>query len=413
MQPGLARAVPLGIVGFVIGATIAYLIRLAQGLEPNAAAPYGFVGSAMVLGAFISAGFFVWGMGAFDPRMNVHGEHAAEEHHEPEPEEPRQILVGYTWQILLWTILLVVAVAAFAFIPSGPQLRSIQGDGDPAAIGATTFDQIYNPIREFAKTAAGIQMPALADNIAAIQISYLLLLVLTVLWTIISLFVVSGLLASTFTYLSAARTQAERTHVPWRAIVLVLLIGGLINFPIIAPNLQVPMAFIVPAYLLPPLLFFIAYRQSYGFALFCLVLVLIGMALPILVPVVNLAGVWIIYNLLLTFIIEILFFRALKFLVSDSLWRRIVTIVYGVTILGAYILSVATAWPDFWQIIFLLVVETAVFMLIVPVEFLKALVPRGIWEHFAAVQWTRVVPQFAGWVAGLLRTGLPRLLGQR
>jgi hypothetical protein len=67
MQPGLARAVPMGILGFTIGAVIAYGIRLAQGLEPNAAAPYGFVGSAMVLGAFISAGFFVWGMGAFDP----------------------------------------------------------------------------------------------------------------------------------------------------------------------------------------------------------------------------------------------------------------------------------------------------------------------------------------------------------
>ena len=90
MKPGLARAVPMGIGGFTIGVILAYLIRLAQGLEPNAAAPYAFVGPALVLGAFISAGFFVWGMGAFDPRMSVHGEHAIQEHAEEPAEAERR-----------------------------------------------------------------------------------------------------------------------------------------------------------------------------------------------------------------------------------------------------------------------------------------------------------------------------------
>jgi hypothetical protein len=406
MQPGLARAVPMGILGFTIGAVIAYGIRLAQGLEPNAAAPYGFVGSAMVLGAFISAGFFVWGMGAFDPKMNVHGEHAAEEH-EPEPEKPGEILTGYTWDIFFWTIVLVVAVAIFAFLPSGPRIQNVAGDGDPAAIGQTTFAQIYDPVREFADKAAGIQMPVLSDSLAGIQLSYLLLFIVFTLWTIISLFAVSGLLAYVFTYLSTAVKNPNQMFVPWRAIILLLIIGGLINFPIISPSLHVPMAFIVPAYLIPPLLLFIAYRHPVW-----LILLLIGLGLPILVPTVNLAGVWIIYNFLLVLIIEMLVLRALKFLLNETLWTRIAAVVYGVTILGTFILTVSIAWPDVWQIIFLIVVEIGVFMLLLPLEFVRILVPRGVWAKFAAVQWMRVVPQFAGWLANLLRTGLPKFLGQ-
>src|SRR5258707_147303 len=159
MQPGLARAVPIGIMGFAGGALLAILIRLAQGLDPNPAAPFAYVGPAFVLGAFISAGFFVWGMGAFDPKMSVHGEHAEDALANPEAETPAQILNGYTWQILTWTTVLILAVAIFAFLPSGPQLRSVSGDGNPSAIGYTTFGQIYEPVREFADKAAGVKMP--------------------------------------------------------------------------------------------------------------------------------------------------------------------------------------------------------------------------------------------------------------
>jgi hypothetical protein len=35
------------------------------------------------------------------------------------------------------------------------------------------------------------------------------------------------------------------------------------QFPIIAPKLDLPMPFIVPAYLIPPLAFFIAYRSPF------------------------------------------------------------------------------------------------------------------------------------------------------
>ena len=408
MQPGLARAVPTGIMGFAGGALLAILIRLAQGLDPNPAAPFAYVGPALVLGAFIGAGFFVWGMGAFDPKMSVHGEHAEEALAKPAAETPSQILSGYTWQILTWTTILILGVAIFAFLPSGPQLRSVSGDGNPSAIHYTTLEQIYQPVREFADKAAGIKIPALADNLAPIQISYLVLFVVFVLWTIFSLFVVSGLSAFIFSYLATARKKPDSVGVPWRAIVLIAIIGGLVNFPIIAPKLDLPMPFIVPAYLIPPLALLIAYRNP-----FWGLLVLIGLALPVLVPTVNLGGVWIVYNLLLALILEMLFLRALKFLIPETLWRTISLLVYDVTIIGALLLTLATAWPDFWQIVFLVVVEIGVVLLLLPVDMLKRIVPAGMWAKFAAVKWLRVIPEFAGWLAALLRDGLPKLLGQR
>jgi hypothetical protein len=408
MQPGLARAIPLGIVGFLAGALLAILIRLAQGLDPNPDAPFAYVGAAFVLGAFISCGFFVWGMGAFDPAMNVHGEHAEEEHVEVKPEKPITILSGYTWQILTWTTVLILGITIIAFLPSGPQLRSVSGDGNPSAIGYTTLEQIYQPVREFADKAAGVKMPAMADGLAAVQISYLVLFIAFVVWTIVSLFVVAGLLAFIFSYLGTARRNPDAVGIPWRAIILIAIVGGLVNFPIIAPTLDIPMAFIVPAYLIPPLAFLIAYRNP-----FWLILVLIGLALPVLVPTVHLGGIWIVYNFLVLLIVEMLVLRALKYLIGASAWDAISLAVYAVTIIGALLLSLATAWPDFWQIVFLVVVEIAVVLLLLPVDILKRLVPAGVWTKFAAVRWTRVIPEFAGWLAGLLRDGLPKVLGQR
>ena len=53
LQPGLSRAVPMGILGFIGGALLALVISMLQGLDPA-----GSVGAALVLGAFISAGVF-------------------------------------------------------------------------------------------------------------------------------------------------------------------------------------------------------------------------------------------------------------------------------------------------------------------------------------------------------------------
>ncbi len=77
MQPGLSRAIPMAIIGFLFGALLVIVIRGLQGLDPLWAA-----GPGIVMTAFTTAGFFVWGMGAFNPKMSVHGEAAEAEAHE-------------------------------------------------------------------------------------------------------------------------------------------------------------------------------------------------------------------------------------------------------------------------------------------------------------------------------------------
>ena len=119
LQPGLSRAVPMGILGFIGGALLALVIRMLQGLDPA-----GSVGAALVLGAFISAGVFIWGIGGFDPRMSVHGDHAegahAEEEHAvvkavpPKDPAPVSILGAFTWQVTFWTILGLVSYQLFS-----------------------------------------------------------------------------------------------------------------------------------------------------------------------------------------------------------------------------------------------------------------------------------------------------------
>lgn len=410
MKPGLARAVPMGILGFVGGALIAIVIRLLQGLDPNPAAPYAYVGPAMVLGAFISAGVFVWGMGGFDPSMSVHGEeHHEEEESHPEPEvaTPTALLGGFTWQIFFWVVLLVFAIAAFAWLPAGPTLQAVNGNGNVADVGYASLGQIYTSISEFTTAAAGVRLPAISDQLAAVQISYLVLFILFVLWTIFSLFVVAGALAFIISGLSRAVKNPEDTRIPWRLIGLIAIMGGLMQMPIIAPALDVPMALLIPAYLIPIVLFLIAYRSP-----ILIVLLLLALALPVLVPSVNIGNVWIVYNLLIVFILQILALRAVKPLVSEAAWLNIATAVFGFTLAVAFIYSVIQARPDFWQIIFLIVVELAVALLILPVPVLKRLL-GGVWQKFAAVRWQSIIPDFAGWLSGILRQGLPRFLGQR
>lgn len=153
MKPGLARALPMGIVGFLLGALIVILLRTAQSLDPVWDPQTGFV-----VAAFVTSAAFVWGMGAFNPVVNQHP-HApevdeetglaivpAEAHHEDEeePEEKAFNILGYTiWEISFWTILLLVGLAAFATLPFGFFLRTAS---DPAAstadIGSDTTWQI-------------------------------------------------------------------------------------------------------------------------------------------------------------------------------------------------------------------------------------------------------------------------------
>ena len=117
MQPGLSRAIPLGIIGFLIGGGIVVLLRFLQSLEP-----IWDVGAGIAVAAVFTAVFFVWGMGGFDPRMSAHGEEAHDED-EPTADEvaatPRQLLGSTVYLLATLVLVVFLLVWGFALIPGG------------------------------------------------------------------------------------------------------------------------------------------------------------------------------------------------------------------------------------------------------------------------------------------------------
>ena len=133
-DPGVSRALTMGALGFLLGALLVILIRGLQGLEP-----LWDTGLGIVTAAFTTSGFFLWGMGAFDPAMSVHGEHAHEEEEETEEEADEEsvtILGTYVWQISAGLIILLILVAVFAVLPGGPGIITTNDPvGEVGAIG--------------------------------------------------------------------------------------------------------------------------------------------------------------------------------------------------------------------------------------------------------------------------------------
>ncbi|HUN05978.1 MAG TPA: hypothetical protein PLQ56_05235 [Aggregatilineales bacterium] len=421
MQPGLSRAIPMGMVGFAVGAGIAILIRLLQGLDPNPDAPYAYVGPAMTLAAFFSAGFFIWGMGGFDPRMNTHGE-GHDEHHDDHAEAKIEgnFLGSYGWRVLTYVMIVVLAIAAVAFLPDGPQLKSVAGDGNPSEINYSRFGDIYQAVREFAAKAAGVQIPALTDNLANIQISYLVMFIAFTLFTIFSLVVVAGLIAGTVMTLGAAAKNPQRFSIPWRTLALIGLFAGfLLQLPVIAASLNVPTALLVPFFLIPPVAMLIAYRKTSWFWVF-LAWTLFTLAMPVLVPLIPMQQAAWVWNLLIFFIIERVALGALKAFLPENIWKSISAAVYGITFLLVVVSMIAavtgvaapSVWDHFWQIVLLFFLMLYVTLLVLPVAALKMLIPPGVWQQFAAIKWDAVLPQFSRWLGGALRNDLPRVLGQ-
>ena len=79
-KPGMTRAIPAMIVGFIGSLAIVYALRVLQNMDPvwtNAETSEG-AQVGLILAAFVSMATFMWGVGAFDPKMSEHGEHAHE-----------------------------------------------------------------------------------------------------------------------------------------------------------------------------------------------------------------------------------------------------------------------------------------------------------------------------------------------
>ena len=151
MRPGLSRAIPMGILGFLVGMILLYVLRTLQSLQPAMEPEL-----AIILGTAFAAYFFVHGMGAFDPKMNTHahepegGEEAiiqaltvtdAEEEAEEPEEAPGKILGGYMWLASTLMLAVILIIVFFALLPDGPSLRTVhEAESDVMAVGYVQMD---------------------------------------------------------------------------------------------------------------------------------------------------------------------------------------------------------------------------------------------------------------------------------
>lgn len=197
MQPGLHRAIPMAILGFLLASLVVIIIRALQQLDPLWAPGPGFV-----LSAFVSAGFFVWGMGGFDPRMSVHGEHAEEAHHEEEAPKPAALLSSSIWTLFTYLLIVLIPLMLFAALGGLTLTTTREPLASPTAVG-------YFPFELFGRE---------------IMISELVVFALFILVMFASLALAAGAIGWVFFYL--ARTIAEVKVAPPAPINTPALVAG-------------------------------------------------------------------------------------------------------------------------------------------------------------------------------------------
>lgn len=184
-QPGLSRAIPAGILGFLIGAGLVYVIRALQQVDP-----VWSPGVGLVFGTIFCAGFFIWGIGAFDPKLSLHGEEAEAELARQAATEPKPgfILGRSIWQITTITLLVTLALVVFAFLPGGFTLT-------------TTADPLAS------RTALGYFPVEI--NGETVLVSELVVFLVFAVVMIVSLLIVAALLGWLFTWLNRNVKEVE------------------------------------------------------------------------------------------------------------------------------------------------------------------------------------------------------------
>jgi hypothetical protein len=140
----------MGILGFLAGMAILVVLRTLQQLTPPMDPEL-----AVILGAFTASAGFIWGLGAFDARMNVHAHEPAEgqapfsvvPYEEPAQGKPGEILGSYIWLLSTLLLGLLLILVVFALLPEGPALRTVSDPlSDVAGVGFVDielFGQTY------------------------------------------------------------------------------------------------------------------------------------------------------------------------------------------------------------------------------------------------------------------------------
>lgn len=146
-HPGINRAIPGAIIGLIIGQLIVMGMRSYQGL------PVWDPGTALVLGAFTMMAGWLWGVGAFNPKLSEHGEHHAEEtaivtidddgneivvhqaseHHEE--EDTSALFFTEFYKAISLPMIILVIVFLFSLLPDGFYLAVV----DDANASPTAF----------------------------------------------------------------------------------------------------------------------------------------------------------------------------------------------------------------------------------------------------------------------------------
>lgn len=254
MQPGLNRAIPMGILGFLAGALLLTLFRALQSLEPADA------GLIVVFGSLFAAFFFMWGIGAFNPKMSQHPhepedlgegstaivmETAHDDHEDEAAEEPTQILGGFLWVFSTITILMFVVAGFIMLTPGLPTL-------------ITTTDPIGSPF------SVGFVEMELGGQV--LYVSQLMLLVGFVVVLFASLGVFAGGLGFVFYALNAGYTEVQQSEVSimkgepverapetgsglarW-GVFAVIVVAGMALFDALLLNAEVEMPEVVPSF---------------------------------------------------------------------------------------------------------------------------------------------------------------------
>lgn len=214
-KPGLERAIPAAILGFIAGCLLVVFIRALQSMDP-----LWEVGVAIVVAPFVMTFAFIWGMGGFDPRMSehahgpehshdeanesalatvegetalAHAESHAEEHHAEEAPTPVTILGMEIWRVATIAILVVIGLFAFAMLPTGLTLKITS---DPEA-STTEFD-----------TDVTMLMPLGQSSIEVTQLAFFAGFVI---FMFVSLFAVAGGLGFLFYFLNRNVNVANAT----------------------------------------------------------------------------------------------------------------------------------------------------------------------------------------------------------
>ncbi|MGB7342370.1 MAG: hypothetical protein WBC91_25965 [Phototrophicaceae bacterium] len=145
-HPGINRAIPGAVLGLIIGELIVMGIRVLQGL------PAWDPGVALVLAPFTMMAGWLWGVGAFNPKLSEHGEHHAEETtaivkvdddgneivvydaHDHEEDDTSEIFFTEFWKSISLPVVLLAVVFLFSLIPNGFYLKVVDdANASPSA----------------------------------------------------------------------------------------------------------------------------------------------------------------------------------------------------------------------------------------------------------------------------------------